>query len=75
MKNLRILLNEKKKEQENVLSMWKNDVLALSQTKNFDEYSKKGQRKLAKIADKYADTLIEIEEEIEELEQKILDEQ
>ena len=64
MRNLEIRLKEKERERDNILDMWAKDVAALSNTKNFDELSKKGARDLKRIANKYADSLIEIEDEI-----------
>ena len=66
-----ILLKEKNKERDNVLQMWSNDLNALAREKDFDRLSKKSERKIKKLAKKYASMLNEIEEEIEELEKQI----
>ena len=71
MSNIKILLSEKKREQENILTMWTNDVKAASKKPGFDETSKKGEKILNKIAVKYAAMLVEIEDEVKELEKKL----
>ena len=63
-----LILKEKLKEKDNILQMWALDVKALSDNKKFDEYSRKGKKKLDKLSKKYAPMIVEIEKEIEELE-------
>lgn len=75
MTNIKIQLKEKLREQENVMAMWSQDVLKVSQKRGFDEYSKKGQRALNRVANKYAATLVELEDEIDELQKKLAEEE
>ncbi len=71
MEKLKILLNEKIREKENVINSWSREVYEISHGKEVDPYSAKISRKLKKIAQKYASTLDEIEREIDEINSQI----
>ena len=63
-------IKEKLKEKENIMDMWALDLKAITDNKRFDQYSRRGKKKIDKLSKKYAPMLVQVDREIEELEKE-----